>query len=153
MGTLSWSAYAVCIKRVVRSIDPLAITAFVSLLSTIPFLPVALVFGDIQKIANVSAGTQAILFGSGILGVGIGNIFYYHAIRDVGTSIAAIYFLLMPLSVGILAFLILNETMTTMQIKSGAGLVLGCWIVTGLAGKTRSKAMKQLESADTPRSM
>lgn len=153
VGALSWSVYAVYIKKLVRSIDPLAIIAFISLMSVVLFLPVVLVFGDIRKIANVPAGTQMLLFGSGILGVGIGNVFYYHAIKHVGTSIAAIFFLLLPLSVGIIAFLVLGETLTIMQIMSGAVLVFGCWIVTRLAKKTRSQATKQPGSADTPKSI
>jgi drug/metabolite transporter (DMT)-like permease len=92
IGTLGWSVYAVYIKKVVRSIDPLAIIAFVSLLSVLFFLPVVLIFGDIGRIAYVSTGKRMVLFGSGILGVGIGNVFYYHAVKHVGTSISSIFF-------------------------------------------------------------
>jgi len=151
MGTLGWSVYAVYVKKLVKSMDPLAITAFVSLLSTFLFLPVALVFGDIGKIVTVPTRTQMLLFGSGILGVGIGNVFYYHAIKHVGTSIASIFFLIMPLSVGIIAFLVLGETLTIVQIASGTLSVFGCWIVTKLAGKPRSEAAKQPGSADALR--
>lgn len=149
MGTLGWSVYAVYIKKLVRSMDPLAITAFVSLLSTVLFLPVALAFGDIGKIVEVPTEMGILLFASGILGVGIGNVFYYHAIRHVGTSIASIFFLTLPLSVGIIAFLVLDETLTLAQIISGTVLVLGCWIVTRLAKKPRSEAVKQPGSAGT----
>ena len=139
VGALGWSVYAIYIKKVVRSMDPLAIIAFVSLLSIFLFLPVVLVFGDIRKIASVSMRTQALLFGSGILGVGVGNVFYYHAIKHVGTSIASIFFLLLPLSVGVIAFLMLHETLTAVQVMSGAVLVFGCWIVTRLAKKRAPK--------------
>lgn len=147
MAALSWSIYAIYIKKLVRSIDPLAITAFVSLLSTFFFLPVVLIFGDIHRIFDVSLGTNILLFGSGILGVGIGNVFYYHAIKHVGTSIAAIFLLLLPLSVGVIAFVVLRETLTRTQIISGAVLVFGCWSVTRLAKKTRSQVAKQPGSA------
>lgn len=139
VGALGWSVYAIYIKKVVRSMDPLAIIAFVSLLSIFLFLPVVLVFGDIRKIASVPIRTQALLFGSGILGVGVGNVFYYHAIKHVGTSIASIFFLLLPLSVGVIAFLTLHETLTATQVMSGAVLVFGCWIVTRLAKKRAPK--------------
>jgi drug/metabolite transporter (DMT)-like permease len=149
IGTLGWSIYAVYIKKIVRSMDPLAVIAFVSLLSTFLFLPVVLTFGDIRKIANVPTETRMLLLGSGVLGVAIGNIFYYHAIKHVGTSIASIFLLIMPLSVGIIAFLVLDETLTIAQIMSGTVLVLGCWVVTRLAKKPRSEAMKQPRSAGT----
>ena len=102
-----------------------------------------MIFGDIGKVASVSTGKLAILFGSGILGVGIGNVFYYHAIKHVGTSIASVFFLLLPLSVGVIAFFVLGETVTVVQIACGAVLVFGCWIVTKLAKKTRSQVTTQ----------
>jgi drug/metabolite transporter (DMT)-like permease len=147
MGTLCWSIYAVYIKKVVRSVDPLSIIAFVSLISVFIFLPIVLIFGDIGRITHVSVGTTILLFGSGILGVGVGNAFYYQAIKHVGTSIAAIFFLLLPLSVGLIAFLLLGETLTAIQIISGLILVLGCWSVTRLARKTRPQIIEQSESA------
>jgi drug/metabolite transporter (DMT)-like permease len=153
LGTLGWSVYAVYIKKVLRSIDPLAIIAFVSLLSVLAFLPVVLIFGDIGRIAYVSMGKRMVLFGSGILGVGIGNVFYYHAVRHVGTSISSVFFLLLPLSVGVIAFLVLGETLTVVQIVSGTVLIFGCFIVVRLARKTRSQAVKQTESANAPKSI
>ncbi len=148
LGTLGWSIYAVYIKKLVRTIDPLAIIAFVSLISVILFLPVVLVVGDIGKITRVSTGKLILLFGSGILGVGIGNVFYYHAIKHIGTSIASIFFLLLPLSVGVIAFFTLGEVLTIAQIISGVVLMSGCWIVTRLAKKTRSQTTKQSGNAD-----
>lgn len=142
MGTLCWSIYAIYIKKIVRSVDPLVIIAFVSLLSVIFFLPIVLVFGDLSRIAHVSTKTTILLFGSGILGVGVGNFFYYHAIKHIGTSIAAVFFLLLPLSVGVIAFVVLGETLTKMQIISGAVLVSGCWSIIKLAKKTRSQAVE-----------
>lgn len=153
LGTLGWSIYAVYIKKILRSMDPLAIIAFVSLLSVLAFLPVVLIFGDIGKIAYVSMGKRMLLFGSGILGVGIGNVFYYHAVRHVGTSIPSIFFLLLPLSVGVIAFLVLGETLTVVQIVSGMVLIFGCFVVIRLAKKTRSQAVKQPESANVPKSV
>jgi len=133
LGTLSWSIYAVYIKKVIRSIDPLAIISYVSLISIALFLPLVLRFGDIRSIKNVSFGTNLLLFGSGILGVGVGNVFYYHAVKHVGTSISSIFFLLLPFSIGILGFFILGETLTIIQIAAGIFSVVGCWMVTGLA--------------------
>ncbi|MGB9597495.1 MAG: EamA family transporter, partial [Candidatus Poribacteria bacterium] len=89
-------------------------------------------FGDIGSINSVPLKTNILLFGSGILGVGVGNVFYYYAVRYVGTSISSIFFLLLPFSIGILGFLILNETLTFIQIIAGIFSVLGCWMVTGL---------------------
>jgi len=133
LGTLCWSVYAVYVKKLVRSIDPLAIISYVSLLSTVFFFPLVLFFGDIRSISSASIETQSLLYGSGILGVGIGNVFYNHAVKHVGTSIASVFFLLMPLSVGVIGFLILGEALTTVQIIAGAVSILGCWIVTRLA--------------------
>ena len=141
LGTTTWSIYAVWIKKIVRSLDPLAIISYVSLLSSVLFLPLALKLGDIGSIRNVSFDTNILLFGSGILGVGVGNIFYNHAVRYVGTSISSVFFLLMPFSVGILGFIILGETLSVIQIIAGIFSILGCWLVTGLA-KTKPPDME-----------
>jgi len=137
MGTLGWSIYAVYMKKVVRTIEPLSIIAFVSLLSLIVFLPIVLIFGDLHKVALVPTRRVILLFGSGILGIGVGNVFYYHAIRHVGTSIASVFFLLLPFSVSIIAFFLLGETLTLMQVVSGIILLFGCGIVTGLTKRNK----------------
>lgn len=141
LGTTIWSVYAVWVKKIVRSLDPLAIISYVSLLATVLFFPLALRFGDIGSIRNVSLGTNILLFGSGILGVGAGNIFYNYAVRYVGTSISSVFFLLMPFSVGLLGFIILGETLSVIQIIAGILSILGCWLVTGLA-KTKPPDME-----------
>jgi drug/metabolite transporter (DMT)-like permease len=133
LGTLSWSVYAVYIKKVIRLIDPLAIISYVSLISVVLFLPLVLKFGDIKSIVNVPLKTNLLLFGSGILGVGVGNFFYYYAVKYVGTSISSIFFLLLPFSIGILGFFILGETLTIIQLVSGLFSIVGCWMVTGLS--------------------
>ena len=144
MAAITWSVYAVYIKKLVKTIDPFTIVVFVSLLSTFFFLPVVLVFGNIHRITQVSTGTRALLFISGVVGVS-GSIFYYHAIRRIGTSITSIFFLLLPLSVGVIAFLTLGETLTMIQIISGVVLMLGCWIVTRLVRKPDSQFTKNDE--------
>jgi len=151
-GTLFWSIYAVYIKKLVKFIDPLAIIAFVSLFSIILFFPIVLIFGDIGRITEVSTNTIILLFGSGILGVGVGNVFYYHAVNHVGTSISAVFFLLLPLSVGLVAFLVLGETLTAIQIISGIILIFGCWVVIRLDKKRRSQAVEP-GSANTEKAL
>ena len=90
LGTFSWSSYAIYVKKLVRSINPLAIIAFVSLFATFIFLPIVLIFGDISRIAHAPIRADILLFGSGILGVGIGNAFFYHAIKYVGASVSSV---------------------------------------------------------------
>jgi drug/metabolite transporter (DMT)-like permease len=135
IGTMAWSIYAVYIKKLIRTIDPLALISYVSFFSLFIFFPLTLKFGDMSVINNVSIGTKILLFGSGILGIGVGNVLYYHAVKHVGTSISSIFFLLLPFSVGILGFLILGETLTLTQFFFGLLSIVGCWIVTALAKK------------------
>jgi len=146
IGTVAWSIYAVYIKKIIRSIDPLAIISYVSLFAIAIFLPLTLKFGDISSINEVSAGTKFLLFGSGILGIGVGNVFYYHGVKHVGTSISSIFFLLLPFSVGILAFIILGETLTITQIIFGFISIGGCWIVTALSKPKHASIEQETET-------
>ena len=147
-GTLAWSVYAVYIKKLIRSLDPLAIISYVSLFALAIFLPLTLKFGNLSSINEVSIGTKFLLFGSGILGIGVGNVFYYHGVKHVGTSISSIFFLLLPFSVGILAFVILGETLTITQIAFGLLSIVGCWIVTALAKPKPANIEQETETPE-----
>jgi len=126
----NWSVYSVMIKRVVDEIDPLAITALVPLMACVLFLPVVAIFGDFHRIVEVSTKSKLLLFGSGVLVIGMGNVSYYSALKYIGPSIAASFLLITPLLTGILSFFILDERLTYPQLASSVILLFGCLLIT-----------------------
>lgn len=127
---LLWSVYAVMIKRVVARIDPLAITATVPLMSCVLFLPIVAFRGNIHRIVEVSMNSRLLLFGSGLIAIGMGNVCYYSALKHIGPSIASSFLLVTPLLTGVLSFFILGEKLTGIQLVFSAVLLFGCLLIT-----------------------
>ena len=130
VSMLLWSVYAVMIKRVVARIDPLAITALVPLMSCVLFLPIVALRGNFHRIVEVSMSSRLLLFGSGLLAIGVGNVCYYSALKHIGPSIASSFLLVTPLLTGVLSFFILDEKLTGIQLVFSAVLIFGCFLIT-----------------------
>jgi len=126
---LLWAAYIVSVRNLVRVVDPLVAATVVYTLAAMMFLPTVLIFGEVGRITVVSANTNLVLFGSGVLCVGLGNAFNYTAIRYLGSSIPAILLLATPFLTGIFSYITLHETLTMLQVASGLLLILGCWVI------------------------
>lgn len=126
---LLWASYIVSIRNLVRGVDPLVAATMVYTLASMMFLPTVLIFGDVGKVTAVSATTNLVLFGSGVLCVGLGNAFNYTAIRHLGSSIPTVLLLATPFLTGMFSYLSLHETLTMLQIASGLLLISGCWVI------------------------
>jgi len=125
-----WSVYTVMIKRVVDEIDPLVIAGLVPLMACVLFLPTVAIFGDFHRIVEVSTKSRLLLFGSGMLVIGMGNVSYYSALKHVGAPIASSFLLITPLITGILSFFILDERLTHLQLAFSILLLFGCFLIT-----------------------
>jgi len=125
-----WSLYSVLIKQVTGRVDPLAITGIVPLLSCALFFPVWASFGDLGRIFVAPARSVLIVLGSGVFVIGMGNTLYYVAIQRVGTSISTNFLLSTPLVAGVLAYVILGERLTPLQMAFSAVLLAGCLLIS-----------------------
>jgi drug/metabolite transporter (DMT)-like permease len=134
-STVLWSVYAVMIKRVVARIDPVAITAMVPLMSCVLFLPIVALCGNFHRIVEVSMTSRLLLIVSGLLSIGVGNVFYYSALKYIGPSIAASFLLVTPMLTGVLSFFILGEKLTGIQLVFSAVLLFGCFLITKVKRK------------------
>lgn len=129
LAALSWGMYTISIKKLVNKIEPFVVTTFVIFFATLLFFPLVIFFGDIGKVFEVSSFTNLLLFGSGILCVGIGNMFYYKDINYLGTARTSSFVLITPLITGIISFFILGEILTLVQILFGVVLIAGCFLL------------------------
>lgn len=94
------------------------------------FLPVVAIFGDFHRIIEVSIKSRLLIFGSGVLVIGMGNVSYYSALKYIGPSIASSFLLITPLLTGILSFFILDERLTHLQLAFSIVLLFGCFLIT-----------------------
>ena len=125
---LCWSIYAIRAKRLMNSIDPIALASLMPLVSCLTLFPLALAFGDVSKIVYAPLKINALLLISGIVPIGLGNALYYYSIKHLGASITESSLLVIPLLTGVWSFLVLDERLTSVQVAFGLVLILGCFI-------------------------
>jgi drug/metabolite transporter (DMT)-like permease len=140
LRSLLWACYIISIRNLVTEVEPVIAAAWIFLFATLLFLPTILLWGDIHKITEVPLSTNLILFGSGVLCVGLGHALNYTAIKYLGATLPTTLLLLTPFLAGILAYFICDETLTLAQIISGVVIIFGCWliirkVVTGIGGE------------------
>lgn len=124
---LSWAAYSIIGKSVLKSLSPLTSVFYSSLIGTVLlFLPAA-GNGILYKIGNFSYPSWFSLMYLGVFGTAIGFSLYYRGITRIGTTRAGIFINLVPLFGILLSWLILDESVNP------AVLLGGLLILTGVA--------------------
>ncbi len=119
---LSWAAYSLIGKSVMRDISPLAaVTLSAAAGALLLFLP-ALTEGVVRRLPAFRWQDWASLAYLGIFGTVIGFVWYYDAIRIIGPSRASLFINFVPISAIVLAFGIMAEPVTP-SLAAGAALV------------------------------
>ena len=137
VATLTWSIYAVMVKRMVRDVSPFALSAVMPLLSCLIFLPLLGWFGHWRQPFEVPWPTALLLLGSGVLVIGLGNACYYYGVQQVGPSIASVVLLTTPFTTGLIAYAAgQQEQLTPIQWLFGLGLLGGCFLVSRIETPT-----------------
>ncbi len=137
LSAFLWSLFSVLIKPLTGRIDPQVITGIVPLLSCILFFPVWASVAHLGQVFEAPIRSVLIMLGSGVLVVGIGNTLYYVALKRVGASVATNFLLCTPLVAGVLAYVILGERLTPLQMAFSAVLLTGCLFISRSAANRR----------------
>lgn len=124
-----WGGYTVSVRNLVVKVEPIIAATWVYLLASLLFLPTTYFLGDIHRIAEVPLSINLILFGSGVLCVGMGNAANYTAIKHLGVNLPTLFLLLTPFFTGIISYFIFAEKLTPIQIVSGLIIIFSCWLV------------------------
>ena len=82
-----------------------------------------------SRVWEVGLETNLILILSGVFCVGLGNITNYIAIGHLGSTIPATILTFKPILTIFIAYVLLDEVLTTVQLLSGILLLLGCWVI------------------------
>ena len=136
LGSLAWAVYGLLIKHVVaphgagdpdgrERPGPIPAFAATMALALVPFLALALLAGDVGRVASARPGDLAILFGSGIAGVAIGQGLYFVSIRRVGVATSQVLVLLSPFMTGLCSSVLFGERIAGWQWLGGAVLLAG----------------------------
>ena len=121
-----WGLYAVLVRRNLSGQPAHMAYGMVSLLTFPPLLLLALRFGDWRALAALTAAQWGWLALSSLMGLTLGHVFYYRAIRVLGPIATEGSMLLIPFQTAALAYAALGERLRPGQWAAGGALMLGC---------------------------
>lgn len=119
---LSWAAFALIGKTVLRGMSPLVSIAYASVVGGGLLLFPAVIEGVLQNVFLYTLTDWLGIFYLGFFGTVIGFVWFYDGIKTIGPTRASIFINIVPISAVILAFIILNEPLTR-SLVSGTVLV------------------------------
>jgi drug/metabolite transporter (DMT)-like permease len=140
IGSAMWVFYAFAAKKVVREMGAAVTFAGSSVMMSVVMFILAVIMqaygsANLSHIADVGPLGIIVLFGSGILCVGIAQSIYYRSIDLIGVSLSQILTLVIPLIVGIISFLMYGERLTVLQWASGIVLLVSLAYIIDLNRK------------------
>jgi drug/metabolite transporter (DMT)-like permease len=136
---LSWGAYTVSARYFLRNLDSKTAFAVVAVYTTAALVVLALLLGDPMQAARMPAQGWTGVIVTGFLGIAVGHVLYFVAIKRIGATISALFMLVTPLGVYAVSSVTLGETMSLGQwlfgllLLGGAALVL--WSQKGLGAQ------------------
>jgi drug/metabolite transporter (DMT)-like permease len=122
---LSWSAYSLMGKRVMRDLSPFAAVSHSSAIGMLALLIPAWMEGMPAAVPGYSLLDWGNLAYLGLFGTVLGFVWYYEGIRVIGPSRASLFINFVPISAICLAHIILKEPLTVSLLVGGALVVTG----------------------------
>ena len=140
---LSWSAYSVFCKTVVRQLGPLHTVTYSIYAGTVMLVCYAAATGVLRMDAvwRFSMAEITSLFYLGVIGSAVAYIWYYEGIKQIGVARASVFIALNPLSAVLFGAALLGEQMTL------ATLVGGVLIIGGIVVENRQSGAVPMQDA------
>lgn len=134
-GALSWAAYTVIAKGVMRGSSPLAVTAVSAAVGAPMLLPAAYAEGGLADIAAWPLEAWLATLYMVVFATIVGFIAFHTIVTRVGAAQASTTTYLIPVGAVALAALFLGETVTPTQLLGGALALAGMRIAAVPAGE------------------
>ena len=124
---LSWSAYSVFCKSVVRQLGPLHTVTYSIYAGTLMLLAYTASTGalDFAAVARFSMGEALSLLYLGVVGSAVAYIWYYDGIQKIGVARAGVFIALNPLTAVLLGAALLGEQITLATLLGGGLIISG----------------------------
>ncbi|WP_372679040.1 DMT family transporter [Desulfosarcina sp.] len=122
---LSWSAYTLIGKRVMRELSPLAAVSHSAAVGVLALLIPACMEGMPTAAPGYSLSDWGNLGYLGLFGTVLGFVWYYEGIRVIGPSRASLFINFVPISAIGLAHIILKEPATASLLVGGSLVITG----------------------------
>jgi len=129
LACVVWAISTAWLKAGMGDLDVLAVGIIRIVINALILLPVAGLVGGRREIAGNGMRNTAALAAAGVLGIGIGSLFYIFAVQEVGAGRTAVLTSTQPLFALPLAVLFLREKITPKVVLGTALCILGIWFV------------------------
>jgi len=136
-SALLWSCNSVLLRWLSPRVDHdvVVLNALRCLVATVLLGGAMLLLGRLPELLDVAPAPLALLVGSVVLGVGIGDSLYFHALRLVGVARAQPISMSYPLITTVLAATFLGEAITLQTLLGIVLVVCGVYWVATAQGK------------------
>lgn len=122
---LSWAAYSLIGRSVLKSMSPLSAVCYSSIIGTALLAFPAAQAGLFGRLTGISLADWTSLAYLGIGGTAVGFSLYYRGIKKIGASRAGIFINLVPVFSLLLARLILGESIKPIVLAGGILVLAG----------------------------
>jgi drug/metabolite transporter (DMT)-like permease len=129
LACVVWAISTAWLKAGMGDLDVLAVGIIRIVINALILLPVVGLVGGRREIAGNGIRNTAALAAAGVLGIGIGSLFYVFAVQEAGAGRTAVLTSTQPLFALPLAVLFLREKITPKVVLGTALCILGIWFV------------------------
>jgi len=134
---LSWVAYSLIGKAVMKKLSPLASVSYSSVVGAAALAVPAFFEGLVRNIASQSGVDWLCISYLSVFGTVIGFVWYYQGVARIGPMKAGLFINFVPISAILCAFFILRESIT-ISLAAGAVLVISGVYLTNRTVKIKS---------------
>ena len=148
---LSWSAYSVFCKTVVRQLGPLHTVTYSIYAGTVMLVLYAAASGvlHVDAVWRFSMAEIASLFYLGVIGSAVAYIWYYEGIKQIGVARASVFIAINPLSAVIFGAALLGEQLTLATLLGGVLIISGIVVENRQSsGVSRQDAQSAVQQND-----
>lgn len=125
----TWGVYVVFVRRNLSAYPVHLAYGIVSLLTCVPLVALMFAIGDWHVLLHLPPRQWLVLIFSALIGLTLGHVFYYRAIRVMGPIASEGCMLLIPFQTALLARFLMGDRLSAAQWAAGAVLILGCTLL------------------------
>ena len=125
VAIVGWGFYSIIAKPLLDKNPAIWITAFPCLFGGILLMPLLMQNLDNSMIMLTNKHVVLVLVAQGFLAMGLGFLWYYEGIKELGTASASMYLNLVPVFGAVLSYILVNEQLSRTIIFGGILTILG----------------------------
>ena len=139
-----WGIYSVCGRWAMKTVSPLMSTLYSGIFGVAVMLPFNV---TTFNISHTNWSFWLALFYVGVLATVVSMVLWNIGVQKVGATSAGMFLNFNPVFTAILAFLLLGERMTLIQLLGSVIVIVGCYLFSRLKSVSvkKSPVMNQIE--------